>query len=111
MYTIVLCTYATHPSCTQIFQHVPSLQHLSFQLLSNQYFLGGTNKSQYVIGAICGETVRVGRLDSCLVDYLRTGHSKTDADKMFANIATALAPKDYFNHLYLIINCYHKNFH
>jgi len=64
-------------------------------------FTGGTNKSHFIIDALCGETVRVGRLNNFKVDYLRTGHSKTDADRLFANIATALQSKDYFNHLYV----------
>lgn len=70
-----------------------------FILISFIIYLGATNKSHFIIDAFCGETVRVGRLDKCDSAYLRTGHSKTKADRLFANIATALTPVDYFNHL------------
>lgn len=62
------------------------------------FFLGGTNKSHFVTNALCGETVRSGRLLSLESDYLRVGHSKTGADRMFATNATVLISKDYFNH-------------
>jgi hypothetical protein len=52
--------------------------------------------------------VRVGRLDNCIADFLRTGHSKTSADRLFANIATTLAAKDYFNHLYVQLSFQYK---
>ena len=52
------------------------------------------------MNALCGETVRTGRLNTSVLDFLCEGHSKTKTDKLFANAAIALASKDYFNILY-----------
>lgn len=57
----------------------------------------GTNKSHFVIHGFCCETIRVGRLDTCDILYLRVGHSKTDMDRVFAADAHALANEDYYN--------------
>jgi hypothetical protein len=46
--------------------------------------------------------VHVGWFNSFTVDYLRVSHTKTRANLLFTNIATALARKDYVNHLYII---------
>src|SRR5271168_2719078 len=43
-------------------------------------FIGGTNKSNLVINSLCGETVRCNRLNNCIVDFLRAGHSKSSVD-------------------------------
>jgi hypothetical protein len=67
------------------------------------YYFSGTNKSRFVIHAVCGEVVRVGRLKSSAIAFLRVGHSKTKIDRVFANITTTASPKDYFNHLYVVI--------
>ena len=59
---------------------------------------GGTNKSNYVIDAFCGKLVRVGRFDAFVVDFLKRGHTKTRADKLFARVANSAKDQDYFNH-------------
>jgi hypothetical protein len=45
--------------------------------------------------------VRCNRLNSCIADFLPTGHSKTDVDRLFARIASTLTSEDYFNQLYV----------
>ena len=62
---------------------------------------GGTNKSNFVVNSLCAEPIRIGRFLSFTTIYLPKGHSKTNADKMFANIATSLTVNDYYNHLYV----------
>jgi hypothetical protein len=62
---------------------------------------GGTNKSNYVVNALTAEMVRVRRLLSSDLVYLRVGHSKTSMDQTFANISTSIDGKDFFNHLYV----------
>ena len=61
-------------------------------------FLGSTNKSSYVINALCGESVHIEWFFEMQLNYLFAGHSKTIADRVFANIATALSKCDYYNH-------------
>jgi hypothetical protein len=58
------------------------------------------DKSYYIINALCIETVCIGKLTTCTVNYLWAEHIKTRTDQLFTNIATTLTNKDYFNHLY-----------
>ncbi len=68
------------------------------------YFLVNTNKSHFVMYTLCGEPVRVGKLENFYVEYLVVGHSKTRADQVFANVANIFASSNYFNHLCVFQN-------
>lgn len=59
----------------------------------------GTNKCQYVINPVGAEPVRLKRMLEVLLIFLKVGHTKTKADKLFANNALSLLGRDYFNHL------------
>ena len=37
------------------------------------------------------------------MDYLRAGHGKSGADRLFATIANMASTSDYFNHLYVFL--------
>jgi hypothetical protein len=54
------------------------------------------------VSALAAEPVRVGRFNNVIFNFVRTGHSKTRADKLFALIITKLSKCDYFNHLYVL---------
>ena len=80
-----------------------TLQSLCFnfyQLISN-FIIGGTNKSQFVVNALCGETIHCNRFKTCIMDFLPKSYNNTVADSMFAQIANTLTSKDVFNHLYV----------
>jgi hypothetical protein len=68
--------------------------------ISHNSYVGGTNKSNFVVNALTAEMVCVRRLLSCDLVYLHIGHSKTSMDQTFANISTSIDGKDLFNHLY-----------
>jgi hypothetical protein len=54
------------------------------------------------MSALAAESVQVGRFNNVIFNFVRTDHSKTRADKLFASIATKLSKCDYFNHLYVL---------
>lgn len=67
-------------------------------------FCSGTNKSQYVVNGVLVEPVRLMRFLEALITFLTVGHTKTLADKMFADITHVCTKQDIFNHLYVLLN-------
>jgi hypothetical protein len=59
----------------------------------------GTNKTQYVINGVLVEPVRLHRFMQAWITFLRVGHTKTEADQMFADITHVCVKEDIFNHL------------
>lgn len=75
---------------------VSSKSLLIFEVTNCFSFIVGTNKSQYVINSMV-ETVRIERLYNFVNEYPNVGHTKNEADELFAKIGCALVNADYFN--------------
>lgn len=55
-----------------------------------------------MIQSIVSEPVRLGRFQKVELIFLKIGHTKTEADEMFAEFSRTMKSVDFFNHLYAL---------